>query len=194
MIERTLVLLKPDTVARGLIGEIIGRFEKVGLKILGAKMICASADLINQHYPPARKEFIISMGEKTLNNNRQMGVDSQQVLGTTDPHEIGLMIQKYNVDYLQKGPIWALVIAGPAAISIVRKLRGATLPSEASPGTINGDYSFDSSFFANSKQRSILNLVHASGNKEEADLEIGIWFKPDEIYDHQTIHQQFMTS
>ena len=114
--------------------------------------------------------------------------------GTTDPHEIGLTIQKYNVDCLQRGPIWAVILSGPSAIAIVRKLRGATLPAEALPGTINGDYSFDSSVFANSKQRSIYNLVHASGNAEEATLEIGIWFSPEEIHDYQTVHQEFMAN
>ncbi len=194
MIEQTLVLLKPDAVTRGLVGEIVGRFEKVGLKIVAAKMIMASEELINKHYPITREEFIIAMGEKTLANNQKLGVDTQATLGTSDPREIGLMIQKYNVDYLLKGPVWALILSGPSAISIVRKLRGATLPADAQPGTINGDFSFDSSHFANSKQRSIYNLVHASGNAEEAALEVGLWFESGEIHDYRTIHQQFMTS
>ena len=179
---------------RGLVGEIIGRFEKVGLKIVAAKMVIASEELINKHYPITREEFIVAMGEKTLANNQKLGVDTQATLGTSDPREIGLMIQKYNVDYLLQGPVWALVLSGPSAISIVRKLRGATLPADARPGTINGDFSFDSSHFANSKQRSIYNLVHASGNAEEAALEVGLWFEPGEIHDYRTIHQQFMTS
>ena len=192
MIERTLILLKPDAVARGLVGEIIGRFEKVGLKIVAAKMMRADEELINQHYPTSRKEFIVTMGEKTLENNAKLGVNTKEVLGTEDPHEIGLMIQRYNVEFLQSGPVWALVLSGPSAIAVVRKLRGATLPADAAPGTINGDFSFDSSYFANSKQRSIFNLVHASGNAEEAALEIGLWFSPEEIHDHQTVHQRLM--
>ena len=194
MIERTLILLKPDTLARGLVGEIIGRFERVGLKIIAAKMLKANADLINKHYPTSREEFIKSMGEKTLANNKEMGIDTKSVSGTDDPYELGLIIQKYNVDYLQSSPIWALILSGPQAISVVRKLRGATLPIDADPGTINGDHSFDSSSLANPAQRSIRNLVHASGNKEEAELEIGIWFKQDEIYDYDSIHQKFMLS
>ena len=81
MIEQTLILLKPDAVKRGLVGEIIGRFEKVGLKIAAAKMIWANAELLNQHYPPSRKEFVIAMGEKTLANNKQAGVDTKAVWG-----------------------------------------------------------------------------------------------------------------
>ena len=192
MIEQTLVLLKPDAVARGLVGEIIGRFEKVGLKIVAAKMLAADEELINRHYPTSRQEFVVAMGEKTLENNAKLGVDTEAVLGTADPHEIGLMIQKYNVEFLSSGPVWALVLSGPSAVAVVRKLRGATLPSDAAPGTINGDFSFDSSHFANSKRRSIYNLVHASGNAEEAALEIGLWFKAEEIHDYQTVHQRLM--
>ena len=194
MIERTLILLKPDAVARGLVGEIISRFERVGLKIVAAKMLKASADMINEHYPVSREELIREMGQKTLDNNKKNGVDTKAISGTDDPHELGLKIQQWNVDYLQTGPIWALIIAGPQAISIVRKIRGATLPAEAPPGTINGDHSFDSSLLANPSQRSIRNLVHASGNLEEAELEIKIWFSEAEIYDYDTIHQTFMLS
>ncbi len=192
MIEQTLILLKPDSVARGLVGEIIGRFERVGLKILAAKMLRANEELINRHYPTQRREFIVGMGEKSLANNAKLGIDSLALLGTTDPYEIGLKIQKYSIDYLQRGPIWALILSGPSAITVVRKLRGATSPSDALPGTINGDYSFDSAAFANSKFRSIYNLVHASGNAEEAALEIAIWFQAQEIHDFPTVHQNFM--
>ena len=192
MMEQTLVLIKPDALARGLAGEIIGRFERVGLKMVAAKMLQADADLINRHYPTSRQEFIVGMGEKTLANNEKMGIDTQAVFGTSDPHELGLKIQQYNVDYLQKGPVWALVLAGPSAIAIVRKLRGNTLPSDAPPGTINGDFSFDSSHFANSRKRSLYNLVHASGNAEEAVFEINLWFKPEELYDYKAVHQSHM--
>lgn len=194
MTERTLVLLKPDTVSRGLVGEIIQRFEKVGLKIVAAKMLQANDDLLNRHYPKQRRQLIEDMGSKTLANNRALGIDTKAVLGTDDAYEIGLKIQAWNVSCLQEGPIWALVLEGPQAIAIVRKLRGATLPADAAPGTINGDYSFDSSHIANPQQRSIRNLVHASGNAEEAELEIGIWFEPGEIFESNSVHQEFMLS
>ena len=192
MIEQTLVLLKPDAVARGLVGEIINRFERVGLKIIAAKMLQASEELINRHYPTARREWLVEMGEKALANNVKMGIDSRQAFGSTEPYEVGLKIQSFSIGYLQQGPVWALILSGPSAISVVRKLRGATLPSEAAPGTINGDFSFDSAAFANPQQRSIYNLVHASGNAEEAALEISIWFAPEEIHDYQTVHQRLM--
>ena len=93
---------------------------------------------------------------------------------------------------MQSGPLFALVLEGPHAIELVRKIRGFTLPSKAQPGTITGDFSFDSSVLANSKKRPIRNLVHASGNHEEADFEVNLWFGPDELHDYETIHQKFM--
>lgn len=193
MIQRTLVLIKPDGVARGIIGEILTRFEKPGLKIVGLKMTVASQELIDRHYPVGRREFIDGLGRMTLENNRELGIDTKKALGTEDAYEIGLQVQQWLNEFMRSGPVIAMVLEGPQAISLVRKIRGLTLPSQAQPGTITGDYSFDSSGLANAGQRAIRNLVHASGNEEEAEFEIGLWFKPDELYDHQTIHQQFMT-
>ena len=194
MIEKTLVLLKPDAVSRGLVGNILRRFERVGLKIIGVKLVQATADQLNRHYPSSRREFIEAMGQKTLDNNRSAGVDTQSVMGTDDAYELGLKIQQWNVASLQSGPIWALVLEGPSAIALVRKLRGPTLPINAEPGTINGDYSFDSANLANPQQRSLRNLVHASGNAEEAELEIDIWFDEAELHPVKSIQQDFMLS
>ncbi|MEM6998141.1 MAG: nucleoside-diphosphate kinase, partial [Patescibacteria group bacterium] len=101
-------------------------------------------------------------------------------------------IQQWTTDYMQSGPVFAMVLEGPHAIETVRKIRGFTLPSKAQPGTIAGDYSFDSSSLANEGKRPVRNLVHASGNKEEADFEINLWFTPDEVHDYETIHQKYM--
>ena len=193
MIQRTLVLIKPDAVVRGVVGEILTRFEKPGLKIIGLKMLVADKKLIDQHYPVGRREFIEGLGRMTLENNRELGVDSQKAFGTEDAYEIGLQVQQWLNEFMRSGPLIALVLEGPQAISLVRKIRGFTLPSQAQPGTITGDYSFDSSSLANAGQRAIRNLVHASGNQEEAEFEIGLWFGPGELHDYQTIHQQFMT-
>ena len=193
MIERTLVLIKPDAVARGIIGEILTRFEKPGLKIVGLKMLTPDKELIDRHYPVGRRQFIENLGQATLDNNRELGIETSKVLGTDDPYEIGLQVQEWLNEFMRSGPVLALVLEGPQAIELVRKIRGFTLPSKAQPGTITGDYSFDSSSLANSGQRAIRNLVHASGNAEEAEFEINLWFKPAELNDYQTIHQQFMT-
>ena len=192
MEERTLVLIKPDAVVRGIVGEIITRFEKVGLKIVASKMLVPDEQLINQHYPADRKEFIAGLGQKTLDNNQELGIDTKKLLGTDNPHELGMQIHKWNAEHMQSGPLFAMVLEGPHAIATVRKIRGFTLPAKAQPGTITGDYSFDSSALANNNKRPIRNMVHASGNEEEAKFEVGLWFAPDELHDYETIHQKFM--
>jgi len=189
MQERTLIILKPDAVQRGLIGDIIGRFEKIGLKIIGAKFFVPTEELLNKHYPMERTEFIAGMGQKTLDNYRDLGMDPKEYFGTDDALEIGKVVQKWLVDFMVSAPVFAVVLEGPHAIEIVRKVRGHTLPLKADPGTITGDFSFDSSSLANNEQRPIRNLVHASGNREEAEFEIGLWFDPDELYDYHTPHQ-----
>ena len=190
--ERTLVIAKPDAIQRGILGDIITRFEKVGLKIVGAKMFVPSKDLLDKHYPVDRKEFIEGMGQKTLDNYKEQGIDPKEQFGHDDPGKIGLELQKWLVDFMTSDPVFAMVIEGPHAIELVRKIRGHTLPLKAQPGTITGDYSFDSSLIANHDMRPIRNLVHASGNAEEAEFEIGLWFGVDEIFEYSTIHQQHM--
>jgi len=192
--EQTLIILKPDVVQRGIVGDILTRFEKVGLKIVGMKMLVPEDERLAKHYPTSRREFIEGMGNKTLDNYKELGLDAKKEFGHEDPYKIGLQIQKWLIDFMKSGPVIAAVLEGPHAIDIVRKIRGFTLPSAAQPGTITGDYSFDSSALANTGKRTIKNLVHASGNKEEAEHEIPIWFDSNELHDYETIHQKHMTS
>lgn len=180
--ERTLIILKPDAVARGLVGEIISRFEKAGLKILGAKMITPTKELANKHYPTDRREFIEGMGHKSLKNYEQEGIDPHEHLGTNDPHEIGLQIQSWMVDFITSGPVMAMVLEGPQAIAKVREMAGHTIPAIAEPGTIRGDHSNDSPTIANKEKRPIMNLIHASGDKAEAEFEINLWFSDSELH------------
>jgi nucleoside-diphosphate kinase len=193
-VERTLVILKPDAIERGVVGDILSRFEKIGLKLVGAKLIVADKETANKHYPVDRTEFVDGLGQKTLDNYKALKKDAKKEMGTEDAHEIGLMVQKWLVDYLTSGPALALVLEGPHAIELVRKHTGHTLPSMAQPGTIRGDYSFDSSSLANSNKRPIRNLIHASGNAKEASFEIALWFKPEELISYETIHQKHMIS
>lgn len=190
--EQTLVILKSDAVQRGIIGEVIGRFEKVGLKMVGAKMVKVDADMANRHYPTDRREFIEGMGKKTLENYEEQGKDPVAEFGHADPHKIGLELQKWLVDYLTSDPVLAIVFEGPHAVELARKLVGHTLPSKSQPGTIRGDYSFDSSALANAARRPIRNLIHASGNVAEAQFEISLWFSQSEIFEYDTIHQKHM--
>jgi len=180
--ERTLIILKPDAVQRGLVGEIVSRFERAGLKLAATKMVWPKKELAHRHYPKSRREFIKGMGHKTLESYREEGHDPRVNFGTEDPHTIGLQLQKWLVDFLVSGPVIALVLQGPSAIKIVRDIAGHTIPVKAEKGTIRGDYSEDSAILANAEKRSIKNLVHASGSKEEADLEIGLWFSEAELH------------
>lgn len=180
--ERTLVLIKPDAVQRGLVGEIISRFEKAGLKMVAAKMVTPSEDLANKHYPTKRTEWVKGMGNKSLETYQEAGIDPKQDLGTDDPHEIGLKIQGWMVGFITSGPVMALVLEAKNAVSSVRALAGHTVPAKADPGTIRGDYSSDTPTLANKEQRPIMNLVHASGDKAEAEFEINLWFTPDELH------------
>lgn len=190
--ERTLVILKADAVQRGIIGEIITRFEKVGLKIIGMKMLVPDEPLANKHYPVERREFIEGMGKKTLENYEEQGKDPIAEFGHADPHKIGLQLQKWLVEFITSGPVLAFVLEGPHAVELTRKIVGHTLPSKAQPGTIRGDFSFDSSALANESKRPIRNLIHASGNREEAEFEISLWFRQEELYQYDTVHQRHM--
>lgn len=192
MNERTLVVLKPDAVQRGIVGDIITRFEKVGLKIVGSKMFIPSQELLDKHYPSDRKEFVEGLGNRTLESYREMGLNPIEQFGHDDPALIGESVRKWLTDFMRSGPVFAFVLEGPHVIEVVRKIVGSTLPQKAIPGTIRGDYSFDSSFLANSNSRPVKNLIHASGNLEEATVEVGLWFDDSEMFDYSTIHQAHM--
>ena len=191
-VERTLVILKPDGLQRGIAGDVLTRFERIGLKLIGAKLMRPTAELADMHYPRDRKAFIEGMGNKTLENYQKTGKDAVKDFGTDDPHKIGLEIQTWLVEYLTSDPVLALVLEGPHAVELVRKICGSTLPSLAQPGTIRGDYSFDSSALANEAKRPIRNLVHASGDPVEAEFEVGLWFTADELFSYDNVHQKHM--
>lgn len=161
-LERTLVLVKPDGVKRRLIGEVVTRFERVGLKVVGMKMIQADKELAMAHYT---EDIAIRRGERV----RQMVID-----------------------LLLSGPVVAVAIEGIGAVTAVRKLVGVTQPSEASPGTIRGDFAHISSEYANAQDRVTNNVVHASGNPEEAEAELKIWFKDGELVSYPAIGDEFL--
>ncbi|PIR04649.1 MAG: nucleoside-diphosphate kinase [Candidatus Liptonbacteria bacterium CG11_big_fil_rev_8_21_14_0_20_35_14] len=192
MKEKTLVLVKPDGVQRGISGEIISRFEKAGLKIVGMKMVWVNKDIVEKHYPMSREELLEGIGEKTLETYEKYGKDVGEELGTMDPKEIGKMVNKWNMEFLSSGPVIAMILEGNHAIDNVRRIVGSTLPSMATPGTIRGDYSIDSPMLANEKKRSVKNIIHASGNEEEAKYEIQLWFRENEIYKYKRSDEEAM--
>ena len=179
--EYTVVLLKPDAVMRGIVGEILMRFERVGLKIRAAKLIWVDAEYVGKHYRDD-KEYCKAVGKGTLKNYKKHGIDPKEDLGSNDPLKIGKMIRKWNMDYLTTGPVFALLLEGPGAISLVRKMVGVLFPFDSLPGTIRGDYAIDSFETANLSKRSAQNIIHASGNEKEASFERKLWFKKSEIY------------
>lgn len=162
-IERTLVLFKPDAVQRGIVGEIITRFERVGLKIVGTKMLAPDDDHYARHYEGVGK-VLTRHGETIYKNALAM---------------------------MAVGPVVAIVLEGVEAADVVRKLVGSTEPKAAAPGTIRGDFSHMSYGYGDAQSKALPNLVHASGNSEEAAQEIPLWFSEDELYDYSVLHEKF---
>lgn len=179
--DRTLVVIKPDAVKRALTGKIISKFENVGLKLIALKMITPGADQVMGNYPTEDRKWISGLGEKSLNTFKQLELDPLEYLTSKDPYEIGMQVLSKLVDHWTSGPIVAMVWEGPHAVEIIRKLRGVTTPLQAEPGSLLGDYSFDSQLVSNSQQRAMRTFVHATGDKEEAAREIAHWFSEDEL-------------
>lgn len=160
-VERTLVLLKPDAVARGVVGNILTRFENALLKIIATKMVWMDADLTRRHYFDLEERF-------------------------------GAGVYGAMAEFMQSGPVIALILEGVDAIATTRKIVGSTYPDQAAPGTIRGDLAHMSKAYANSTQVAVANLVHASGNGEEAAREIDVWFAKDEIHEYRTVAQHYI--
>lgn len=161
--ERTLILLKPDAIQRGIMGEVITRFERAGLKIVGCKMLQPDYDHYYHHYENIGK-MISRRGKAAFD---------------------------VTLDMMQRGPVIAIVLEGIEAVNLVRKLVGTTEPKEAPPGTIRGDYAHVSFTHANSEGQGIANIIHASGDPEEAAQEIAHWFADSELFQYQTVHEPY---
>lgn len=161
--ERTLVLIKPDAVQRGIVGEILTRFERVGLKIVGMKMIEPTEGHYHEHYEKISK-LISRRGQEVFD---------------------------VNLDFMMVGPVIVLVLEGLGAVGLVRKMVGETEPASAAPGTIRGDYSHMGYTHANTAGTGIPNIVHASGDIEEAKAEVKLWFEPNELFSYRLAHEHY---
>lgn len=161
-IERTLIIFKPDAVERGIVGEILSRFEKVGLKIVGVKMLEPGYDHYHHHY-------------------EKIG----QMISRRGQHAFDITLELMN-----SGPVIAFVLEGIEAVSLVRKMIGATEPKIALPGTIRGDYAHMSFSHADEQDVGIPNVIHASGDPKEAIEEIGHWFAENELFSYNTVHSK----
>ncbi len=182
--ERTLILVKPDGIQRGLIGEILSRLERTGLKVVALKMVAPERSVLEHHYP-ADEAWVRTVGGKTREAFETYGMDVKSLMGTDDPAQIGRQVRGWLIDFMQTTPVVAAVLEGVHAVSAVRKIVGATLPVFAAPGTIRGDFSVDAPTVANRARRPVRNLIHASGSVEEAAHEVGLWFTPAELHDYR---------
>lgn len=185
-IQQTVVLVKPDGVKRAIVGDILKRFETVGFKIIALKMVWVDRELVGKHYMD-EKEYLTSIGLRTLEDYAKYGFDANENLGTDDPHKIGQMVRNWNMEVMTSGPLVAILLEGVNAIEIVRKMVGPTNVTNALPGTIRGDYSADTPVLATLSKRPIKTIVHASGKPEEAEFEKKLWFKENEIFDYKRV-------
>ncbi len=185
--ERTLVLIKPDGVQRTLIGEIVGRYERLGLKLVGLKMLVPDSKMVEAHYT-LDPEWRRLTGEKRVKAARERG----EKLPTEDPFEITAVILEKLKKYLASGPVVAMVWQGANAVSIVRKITGGTEPLSSDVGTIRGDFVLDSYALADNDARAVRNLIHASSSTKEAEAEIKHWFRPDEIISYRLVQEQIL--
>lgn len=183
--QRTFCMIKPDGVMRSLIGDVIGRIEKSGLKVVALKMIHADKELASRHYPMSDEAWVNRLGEKSMSGFDDLDVGPKEILGSDDKSELGKAVSDSLVDYLTSGPVVCMVVEGIQAIDMIRKLAGNTLPFKADVGTIRGDYSVDSPAIANAEHRSIHNLFHASENASEAENEIKLWFGDEKVHDYK---------
>ena len=159
--ERTLVLLKPDAVGRGLAGRLLQRFEDAGLKIVGVRMRQIDAELARKHYFDLEERF-------------------------------GKSVFDVTATFMQSGPVISLCLEGVEAVATVRKLVGVTFPNQAAPGTIRGDFAHTSKAYTESNHTVAANLIHASGNVEEAKYEVELWFGPEDLFEYQTVAERFL--
>jgi len=182
--SRTAVLVKPDGLQRGLIGEIIKRVEQRDLKIVALEMFKPDREAIDNHYP-GDEAWIKRIGGKTMATYEKYGYDPIEEVGTADELEIGKKVREWLLDYMTSAPLVRMVIQGVHAVDMVRKIAGATMPSGADMGTIRGDFSVDSPALANKEKRAVMNLVHASETPEEAEHEIKHWFGNSPIFEYK---------
>ncbi|MDD5098846.1 MAG: nucleoside-diphosphate kinase [Candidatus Colwellbacteria bacterium] len=182
--ERTLVVIKPDGVQRGLIGEVIRRYERSGLKLVATKMVIPTSDFVEKHYL-VDPEWMTKTGNKTIESYRKKGKNPP----SEDPIEVTKIVLENLKKYLVAGPVVAMVWQGVGAVGIIRKITGSTEPLTSDVGTIRGDFTIDSYELADSDGRAVRNILHASGTAEEAEKEISLWFSPEEIVDYRLINE-----
>lgn len=184
--ERTFVILKPDSIQRGLIGELISRIERTGLKMIALKMINATEDQCWKHYNKDEKWFL-EKGTKVVDNMKKAGMPVEK-----EAIEYGRDIIGGLVSFMTCTPIIPMVFEGNQAVGIVKKIVGGTEPLTSDVGTIRGDLTLDSYELSNLDSRAVRNLIHCSDQVDEAKREIDLWFKEEEIFKYRLVSEQIL--
>lgn len=185
--EKTLVIIKPDGLQRTLVGEIIKRYERMGLKLVGLKMLVPTEEQVENHYM-VNPDFKKNVGEKALEAYAKKGIEPP----TNDPEEAGQRVVDGLKKYMVSSPVITMVWEGVHAIEIVRKVTGGTEPRTSDVGTIRGDFVIDSYQLADTDGRAVRNLIHASGDETEAQAEIKLWFNDDELMNYRLVQEQIL--
>jgi len=185
--EKTLVIVKPDGVQRGLVGEVIKRYEQVGLKLVAIKMLIPSKELALKHYS-IDPEWAIKTGTKTFESYKAKNLP----LPGNDPVEFAEGIRRTLTEFMSSGPVVSMVWQGMGAVAVVRKITGSTEPLTSAPGTIRGDYTIDSYTASDTDHRAVRNIIHSSGSVEEANAEIAIWFDKKEVLNYRLVSEEII--
>jgi nucleoside-diphosphate kinase len=184
--QQTLFIVKPDGVQRSLIGELIQRVERTGLKIVAVKMVVPTEEQVIKHYNKD-DAWCLKKGTGLVESRKANGLPVDK-----EPIEYGRDIMRQNVAFMTSGPVVAMIVQGNAAVAIIKKLVGGTEPTSSDVGTIRGDYTVDSYEHAGVSNRAVRNAVHCSDESEEAQREIGVWFTPNEIINYRLVAEQIL--
>ncbi len=185
--EKTLIIIKPDGIQRGLVGEVIKRYEQTGLKLVGLKLLVPRSDLVEKHYL-VDPEWKKKTGLKSIDAYKQKDITPP----TEDPEEAGEKVLATLKKYLSSGPVIAMVWQGMHAVGVARKITGSTEPMISDVGTVRGDFTIDSYEVSDRDERAVRNIVHASGSVDEALKEISLWFKENEINNYRLAHEAIL--
>lgn len=185
--EKTLVVIKPEGIQRSLIGEIVSRYERSGLKLVAMKMLVPTTELVESHYL-VDPEWLVKVGNKAISAYEKKGIEAPN----KNPEEAGRRVLEGLKKYFTSGPVVAMVWQGIGAVPVVRKITGSTEPASSDVGTIRGDLTIDSYLLADSDNRAVRNLVHASGTADEAEKEIALWFRSEELISYRLISEAML--
>ncbi len=184
--ERTFVILKPDSIQRSLVGDVISRIERTGLKLVGMKFVLANEELLWKHYDK-KDDWFLSKGQKIIENRQALGLPVEM-----EAMEYGKEIIRALIKFMTCGPIVPMVWEGNQAVAVVKKIIGSTEPTTSDVGTIRGDLTLDSYEIANLDDRAVRNLAHCSDQVSEAQREIALWFNENELLNYRLIAEQIL--